>query len=125
MAHVIESHARSRRHPATPVGRRRFIRWSLVVGTSVASLPAFWLGEIPSAREAGSAGRPPACVAACPNRAFDFWQLDDRRRRFGRIDRIYPLEDPVISRPAVVFIALRHAAAAAGREPEVANWEEL
>jgi anaerobic dimethyl sulfoxide reductase subunit A len=37
-------------------------------------------------------------------------QLDDLRRRFGPIDRIYPLEDP---------------AAAAGREPEVANWEEL
>jgi anaerobic dimethyl sulfoxide reductase subunit B (iron-sulfur subunit) len=72
-----------------------------------------------------AAGRPPACVAACPNRALDFGQLDDLKRRFGPIDRIYPMEDPAVSRPAVVFKAHRHAAAAAGREPEVANWEEL
>ena len=71
------------------------------------------------------AGRPPACVAACPNRALDFGELDDLRRRFGSIDRIYPLEDPAASRPAVVFKPHRHAAAAAGREMEVANWEEL
>jgi anaerobic dimethyl sulfoxide reductase subunit B len=71
------------------------------------------------------AGRPPACVAACPNRALDFGPLDDLRSRFGQIDRIYPLEDPAVSRPAVVFKPHRHATAAAGRGPEVANWEEL
>jgi anaerobic dimethyl sulfoxide reductase subunit B (iron-sulfur subunit) len=71
------------------------------------------------------AGRPPACVAACPNRALDFGQLDDLRRRFGPTDRIYPLEDPAASRPAIVLKPHRHAATAAGREPEVANWEEL
>ena len=71
------------------------------------------------------AGRPPACVAACPNRALDFGQLDDLRSRFGPTDRIYPLEDPAASRPAIVLKPHRHAAAAAGREPEVANWEEL
>jgi anaerobic dimethyl sulfoxide reductase subunit B (iron-sulfur subunit) len=71
------------------------------------------------------AGRPPACVAACPNRALDFGDLDDLRRRFGSIDRIYPLEDPAASRPAVVIKPHRSAAAAPGREMEVANWEEL
>ena len=63
------------------------------------------------------AGRPPACVAACPNRALDFGQLDDLRRRFGPIDRVYPLEDPAASRPAIVLKPHRHAAAAAGRQP--------
>jgi anaerobic dimethyl sulfoxide reductase subunit B len=71
------------------------------------------------------AGRPPACVSACPNRALDFGELDEVRHRFGSIDRIYPLEDPAASRPAVVIRPHRHAAAAAGREMEVANWEEL
>jgi anaerobic dimethyl sulfoxide reductase subunit B (iron-sulfur subunit) len=71
------------------------------------------------------AGRPPACVAACPNRALDFGQLEDLRRRFGPVDRIYPLEDPATSRPAVVFKPHRHAALAGGRQPQVANWEEL
>ena len=59
------------------------------------------------------------------SRARRSGELEDLRRRFGPIDRIYPLEDPATSRPAVVIKPHRHAAAAAGREPEVANWEEL
>jgi anaerobic dimethyl sulfoxide reductase subunit B (iron-sulfur subunit) len=71
------------------------------------------------------AGRPPACVAACPNRALDFGDLADLRRRFGSIDRVFPLEDPAASGPAVVIRPHRSAALAQGRGPEVANWEEL
>jgi anaerobic dimethyl sulfoxide reductase subunit B len=109
------------------------------------------------------AGRPPACVAACPNRALDFGELDDLRRRYGAnlagepafaersgavspkpapagaggtpappgetpaalVDRVYPLDDPSISRPSLVIRPHRHAALAQGRQPEVANWEEL
>jgi len=55
----------------------------------------------------------------------DWGELNDRRCRFGPVDRIYPLEDPSASRPAVVFKPHRNAAVVAGLAPEVANWEEL
>ena len=71
------------------------------------------------------AGRPPACVAACPNRALEFGDLGDLRRRHGSIDRVFPLEDPAVSRPAIVVRPHRHAAVVQDREPQVANWEEL
>ena len=71
------------------------------------------------------AGRPPACVAACPNRALDFGEFEDLRRRYGGVDRVFPLADPAASGPALVIRPHRHADAAGGREPEVANWEEL
>jgi anaerobic dimethyl sulfoxide reductase subunit B (iron-sulfur subunit) len=71
------------------------------------------------------AGQPPACVAACPNRALEFGELDDLRARHGTADRVFPLADPAIARPALVIGPHRQAAAAAGRAPEVANWEEL
>jgi anaerobic dimethyl sulfoxide reductase subunit B len=71
------------------------------------------------------AGQPPACVSACPNRALDFGDLDDLRQRYGSIDRVFPLEDPAVSRPALVIKPHRHAALAQTREPEVGNWEEL
>jgi len=32
--------------PTFPIDRRCFIKWSLLVGTSVASLPAFGLEEV-------------------------------------------------------------------------------
>ena len=35
--------------PASPIDRRCFIKWSLLVGSSVASLPAFGLEAIGSA----------------------------------------------------------------------------
>lgn len=71
------------------------------------------------------AGLPPACVAACPNRALEFGDLEDLRQRHGTLDRVFPLEDPAITRPALVIKPHRHAALMAGREPEVGNWEEL
>ena len=71
------------------------------------------------------AGRPPACVAACPNRALDFGDLADLKRRYGSVDRVFPMPDASVSRPAIVVRPHRQADAAQGREPEVANWEEL
>jgi len=71
------------------------------------------------------AGQPPACVAACPNRALDFGELEDLRRRYGSIDRVFPLEDPSVTRPALVIRPHRHAAAAQERGAEVGNWEEV
>jgi anaerobic dimethyl sulfoxide reductase subunit B len=81
------------------------------------------------------AGRPPVCVTACPNRALDFGELDTLRQRYGAgqtgatpvllVDRVFPLDDPAISRPALVIRPHRHAALVQERGPEVGNWEEL
>jgi anaerobic dimethyl sulfoxide reductase subunit B len=71
------------------------------------------------------AGQRPTCVSACPNRALDFGDLDDLRRAHGTCDRVFPLDDSAISRPALVIAAHRHALIAKDREPEVGNWEEI
>jgi anaerobic dimethyl sulfoxide reductase subunit B (iron-sulfur subunit) len=80
-------------------------------------------------------GLAPVCVTACPNRALDFGDLEELRRRYGAgetggtpvplVDRVFPLDDPVVTRPALVIKPHRHAALAQGRGPEVGNWEEL
>ena len=69
------------------------------------------------------AGRPPACVAACPNRALDFGEYEDLKARYGRESRVFPLADPSIAGPALVLNPHRNAAAA--HAPEVTNWEEV
>jgi len=71
------------------------------------------------------AGLPPACVAACPNRALDFGDYEDLKRRYGGVDRVFPMADAALSRPAIVIRPHRSAAAVQGSDPEVANWEEL
>jgi anaerobic dimethyl sulfoxide reductase subunit B len=71
-------------------------------------------------------GRPPACVAGCPNRALDFGDLTDLRRAHPRgVAQVFPLPAASATQPAVVILPHRNAAGVQSRAPEVANREEL
>lgn len=75
--------------------------------------------------DAIDAGQHPACVASCPQRALDFGDLADLRKRYGDLRHIHPLPDPEQTDPALVLRPHRDAARAAERGAEVANWEEV
>lgn len=70
-------------------------------------------------------GLPPACVSACPNRALEYGEYDVLAKRAGSTSRVFPLPDPAAARPALFITPHRHAALADGRQPEIANWEEI
>lgn len=70
-------------------------------------------------------GLAPACVTACPNRALDYGEREQLQQRYGGVSRVFPLADPSLCGPALVIRSHRSASAAAEREPEVANWEEI
>lgn len=70
-------------------------------------------------------GRPPACVAACPQRALDFGDLEELQKKYGGLDRIFPLPDPSPVKPALIIKPHKDAASAEAEKAEVANWEEL
>jgi anaerobic dimethyl sulfoxide reductase subunit B (iron-sulfur subunit) len=72
------------------------------------------------------AGRPPACVSACPMRALDYGDLGELEARDGTGGRgIYPLPDPSITRPSVVIKAHKDAAVEAAGRARLGNREEL
>jgi len=71
------------------------------------------------------AGQPPACVAACPNRALDFGEYAEIRSRHGETREVFPLPSPSIADPSLAIRPHRHARLARERGPEVANWEEI
>ncbi len=70
-------------------------------------------------------GRPPICVAACPNRALDFGEFSDLRKKHGDVSRVFPLPDPSGFKPALVIRPHRNTASVQGQSPNVSNWEEL
>ena len=77
-----------------------------------------------------AAGRPPACVAACPMRALDFGELADLERRYGTTRDLYPLPDSNLTRPSIVVrrrtVAGDHTPwAIALQAARIANREEL
>ncbi len=71
-------------------------------------------------------GKPPACVAGCPNRALDFGDLAELRRTHpAGVAQVFPLPVGTATLPAVVILPHRNAAAVQARAPEVANREEV
>jgi len=70
-------------------------------------------------------GLPPACVSACPNRALDFGEYAELRKKYGTVDQVFPLPDAKIASPALVIIPHRNAALVQSRSPAVANREEV
>ncbi len=72
-----------------------------------------------------TAGRPPACVAACPNRALDFGDLEKLRKEHGTVGQVFPLPSAVANKPALVIKPHRNLAGLGVRIPEIANSEEL
>jgi anaerobic dimethyl sulfoxide reductase subunit B (iron-sulfur subunit) len=75
--------------------------------------------------DAIDAGGAPACVTSCPQRALDFGDLAELRKKYGDVRQIFPLPDPATTEPALVIKPHRDSAKAAERAAEVANWEEV
>ena len=70
------------------------------------------------------AGRPPACVAACPLRVLEVGELDVLARRFGP-PVAAPLPDPGLTTPSLRLRAHRDAARAETTGGRVSNREEV
>ena len=51
----------------------------------------------------------PACVKACPQRALEFGDIEELRKKHGNVDTIYPLPQPAATHPNLVIHApLKH-----------------
>lgn len=71
-------------------------------------------------------GLPPSCVSACPNRALDFGDFLELKKKYPRaVQQMFPLPDPSAAIPAVIILPHRDAGFIQNHSPAVANREEL
>jgi anaerobic dimethyl sulfoxide reductase subunit B (iron-sulfur subunit) len=75
--------------------------------------------------DAIDAGESPVCVTSCPQRALDFGDLAELRKKYGKTRQIFPLPDPSEAEPALIIKPHKDAALAKKKEAAVANWEEV
>lgn len=68
---------------------------------------------------------PPACVSACQMRVLHYGDLSDIRARYGQANDIYPLSDPGLTRPAIVFTPHPDSVRWDGKGMDITNREEI
>ena len=56
-----------------------------------------------------SRGMMPVCVESCPERALEFGDIDELRRKHGLVDSVAPLPDAGITKPSIVIKPCRTA----------------
>lgn len=71
------------------------------------------------------AGKAPACVSACQMRVLEFGELDILREKYGELNDVYPLPDPSLTKPSVVFTPHRDVVHADTDSAQITNREEL
>jgi anaerobic dimethyl sulfoxide reductase subunit B (iron-sulfur subunit) len=70
-------------------------------------------------------GKTPVCVSACPQRALDFGELSDLKKKYSGTDHVHPLPDPRLTEPAIVITPHRDADRAKKEKAKIANKEEV
>jgi anaerobic dimethyl sulfoxide reductase subunit B (iron-sulfur subunit) len=103
----------------------RYCEWACPYGSIRFDLRKNVVSKCDFCVDAVEAGEPPACVAACPERALDFGDLDELRRKYGDVRTVHPLPDPAQTDPALVIKPHRDSSRAAEKKAEVSNWEEV
>lgn len=56
-----------------------------------------------------SRGMMPVCVESCPERALEFGDIEELRRKHGLVDSVAPLPDAGITKPSIVIKPCRTA----------------
>ena len=71
------------------------------------------------------AGRPPACVSACPMRALDYGERSELEARYGSLQAIYPLPQTRLTEPALALSPHKDSRQAGEGSVRLSNREEV
>jgi anaerobic dimethyl sulfoxide reductase subunit B (iron-sulfur subunit) len=70
-------------------------------------------------------GSAPACVSACQMRVLLFGDIEELRNTYGKVDDIFPLPNPELTSPAIVFSPHPDAVRDEGQGGKINNLEEI
>ena len=70
-------------------------------------------------------GKIPVCVSTCPQRALDFGELADLKKKYAGTDRVHPLPDSTLTEPALLITPHKDAGRAKKEKAKIANREEV
>ena len=70
-------------------------------------------------------GKIPVCISACPQRALDFGEITELKKKYAGTDSVHPLPDPMLTEPALVIKPHRDAERAKEEKAPIANREEV
>jgi len=103
----------------------RYCEWACPYGAPQFNESAGVMTKCDFCQDYIDAGQKPACVSSCQMRVLDFGDIEELRAQYGDIDKIYPLPDPDITEPAVVFTPHKDTVLASAGTATIINREEI
>ncbi|MFV0481100.1 MAG: DMSO/selenate family reductase complex B subunit [Campylobacteraceae bacterium] len=70
-------------------------------------------------------GLPPVCVQSCPQRALDFGDISELRKKYGNENNIAPLPNAMLTKPNLVLKAHTQAKASGDKSGKILNRVEV
>lgn len=71
------------------------------------------------------AGKPPACVAACPLRVLDFGEYTELREKYKTVEGIFPLPEHSLTEPSLIISPHKDSHRAYQEPAQISNLEEI
>lgn len=106
----------------------RYCEWACPYGSPQFNEQTHRMGKCDMCKDLLAAGQPPACVAACPERAIDFGELSELEAKYGSralFSLVAPLPEFNATKPAIIVKPHSSAAKTDASSIVVSNSEEV
>lgn len=106
----------------------RYCEWACPYGSPQFNPVKGKMGKCNFCYDLVEQGSPPACVAACPQRALDYGELSELEAKYGHnadMTVVAPLPDPSITQPTTIIKPHPNALRAQSEPAGVSNTEEV
>ena len=103
----------------------RYCEWACPYGAPQFDATAGVMSKCNMCFDYVDAGQKPACVSACQMRVLEFGDVEELRVKYGALNDVYPLPDPSLTSPSIVYTPHEDTIRATTDSVELANREEL
>jgi len=70
-------------------------------------------------------GKSPACVAACQMRVLEFGDIEELRKKYGKLEKVTPLPEPSLTEPCSTLIPHKDSHLTKTYPASIGNREEI
>lgn len=103
----------------------RYCEWACPYGAPQFNAASGTMSKCDGCYDLVAAGKPPVCVASCQMRVLEYGDIEELRAKYGNNSDVFPLPDPSLTHPNIIFTLHRDAVASDSESATILNAEEV